>query len=222
MAFHDEEPVEFVGGSLTLAIDFRVIDLIEHCVGEKMPAIMAQLGRNPATGVVAKIVWAMTRRHHPDLKLDLVGALLLGENRGLVADAMCSLLARAMNIGEAKAKGGQTVEWNLHDFLVEWISLGGRDDRFWAQTPKSYVAAMEGMARAASRQVDLAITNGWHAALFALNGYSGQLKGKRLSDYLTSKPEKRDDQALINAQGIHFFQSLKAKGMPIDITVTRH
>lgn len=79
---------------------------------------------------------------------------------------------------------------------------------------------MEGMARAANRNADLAIVTAWHTAMFGLNGYAGKLKGKKLSEFLTSKIETtpEDDQRIGNAQAIHFFQSLKARGVPVEIT----
>lgn len=223
--FNSEQRVEFGGESLTLAIDFRTIDLIEESVGESMPAVMAKLSGDPPTGVAAKIVWAMLRRHHPDLKLDLVGALMLGPHRNVIAGGMGELLSRAMNLGDEKPTEGGTVQWSLRNFLVEWVGLGGSPAEFWKQTPKSYVAVMEGMAKAASREVDIAITTGWHAAIFALSGYAGKLQGKSLSDYLISKPERpeKDEERLSNARLIHFFNSQIARGADIKVEkVTRH
>lgn len=75
---------------------------------------------------------------------------------------------------------------------------------------------MEGMARAANRQVDLAIVTAWHTAVFALHGYAGKLKGKKLSDFLGSDSQR----ATKNAQAIAFFHRMKARGVPV--TITRH
>ena len=78
------------------------------------------------------------------------------------------------------------------------------------------------MARAATRNVDLATYGAWHTAIFALGMYSGKLKGKRLSDFLSSsdsKPSHRSE----DVKAIHFFMSLKARGVPIKAEkVTRH
>lgn len=82
---------------------------------------------------------------------------------------------------------------------------------------------MEGLARAANRQVDLALVTAWHTARFALNGWAdkGRLAGsKKLSDLLSdqgSEPEQSNA-----AQAIHFFHSLKARGVPVEITRTSH
>jgi hypothetical protein len=66
--------------------------------------------------------------------------------------------------------------------------------------------------------MDIAMFAAWHTAVFGLNGYAGKLKGKKLSDFLggDEKPEKHP--ALQNARAIHFFQSMKAKGFPVEIT----
>lgn len=76
------------------------------------------------------------------------------------------------------------------------------------------------MARAATRNFDLAIVTAWHTAMFGLSGYSGKLNGKSLSDFLSSKPDDAaaEEQRMQNARAIHFFQKLKAKGVPVEIT----
>jgi hypothetical protein len=105
------------------------------------------------------------------------------------------------------------------------VALGGSPAEFWRQTPSSYVTVMEGMARAATRQVDLCVVTAWHTATFTLGMYAGspQLKGKTLSDFLSSKHEPRaTDHREMNARAIHFFNSLKARGVPVDITRTVH
>lgn len=94
---------------------------------------------------------------------------------------------------------------------------------FLRQTPKSFVIAMEGMAHAANRQIDLCIVTAWHAVSFYAAASTGKLKGKTLSDFLTSKPgetKREDDPRLQNARAIHFFQSLKARGVDVEITRT--
>jgi hypothetical protein len=82
---------------------------------------------------------------------------------------------------------------------------------------------MEGMVRAANRNFDLALVTSWHTARFGLNGYfdKGKLAGDNtLSDLLTTAPEPEDKQRLENAKLIHGFNSLVARGVPIE--VTRH
>lgn len=78
---------------------------------------------------------------------------------------------------------------------------------------------MEGMARAANRNVDLAIVGAWHTAIFALTGYAGKLNGKKLSDFL-SGAEPVNEQKSQNAKAIAFFLGAKARGF--DVEVTRH
>jgi hypothetical protein len=79
---------------------------------------------------------------------------------------------------------------------------------------------MEGMARAANRNIDLAILGAWHTAMFGLSGYAGKLKGKKLSDFLTSapSPSDQDDHRMQSAKAIHFFHQMKARGFPVEIT----
>jgi hypothetical protein len=110
--------------------------------------------------------------------------------------------------------------WDIAAFRIEWIKLGGSPSEFWNENPRSYVNAMEGMAHAAKREFDLAISTAWHTAVFALTGYGGKLKDLR--EYLDARKNDDGDQRLRNAQLIHYFQSMKAKGVPIDITVTKH
>lgn len=73
------------------------------------------------------------------------------------------------------------------------------------------------MAHAAQRQFELAISTAWHTAVFALNGYSGKLED--LSEYLgrvnVSEEDREREQ---NARLIHFFQQMKARGTPIEIS----
>jgi hypothetical protein len=70
---------------------------------------------------------------------------------------------------------------------------------------------MEGMALAAKRQHELAISNAWHTAVFALSGYGGKLKD--LSEY-QNKPSRNAK----HAEAIAFFHALKARGVPVDIS----
>jgi hypothetical protein len=75
------------------------------------------------------------------------------------------------------------------------------------------------MARAAKREHELAISTAWHTAVFALSGYGGKLKD--LAAYLGSvngQDGKADEQRVSNARLIHFFHTLKARGVPVDIS----
>ena len=78
---------------------------------------------------------------------------------------------------------------------------------------------MEGMAHAAKRQFDLAISTAWHTAVFALSGYSGKLNELTADhDSMTGQDGKADQQRVNNARLIHFFHTLKARGVPVDIS----
>jgi hypothetical protein len=77
---------------------------------------------------------------------------------------------------------------------------------------------MEGMARAANRQFDLCVTTAYHAVAF----YGAAVKDRLepLSAYLSSGSKRgaEEDERLANAQLIAGFHSLKARGIPIDIS----
>lgn len=76
---------------------------------------------------------------------------------------------------------------------------------------------MEGAALAAKRAYDLAISQAWHTAIFALNGYAGKLKGKSLSDYLSERTAPRRSKF---ADASAFFGRLKAAGVRVDVSRT--
>lgn len=78
---------------------------------------------------------------------------------------------------------------------------------------------MEGAALAQRQRLDLATFTAWHTAIFALNGYGGGLKGKSLADFLIKDGSSPKSEApLQHAQAIHFFQRMKARGFPVEIT----
>lgn len=74
---------------------------------------------------------------------------------------------------------------------------------------------MDGAKLRREREYDLAIAQAWHTAIFALNGYSGKLKGKKLSDYLIAGQSVKYSS---HAQGIAYFHRLKARGIAVEIT----
>jgi len=75
---------------------------------------------------------------------------------------------------------------------------------------------MEGAALAAKRTHDLSIITAWHTAHFALAGFGGGLKGKRLSDFLPEEPT--EEQRMKSAQALSFFRKLEVRGVPITIS----
>lgn len=78
---------------------------------------------------------------------------------------------------------------------------------------------MEGAALRDKKQLDVALFTAWHTAVFGLNGWSGKLKGKSLSDYIGDGSSKEaDDGRLQHAKAISFFTRLQAKGLPIEIS----
>jgi hypothetical protein len=220
--FHDERLVEAGSNRIRLAIDFLALDAIEGASGLKMPEIVrAMLSGSCPLNVSAKVLWGLLLRHHQATVEEAAG-LMFGEHRAAINDAISGLFEEAFNLGPSeKSDKGSKIEWSIKAFLVEWVRLGGSPSEFTRQTPRSYVAIMEGMAAAATRKLDLCIVTAWHTAVFALSGYSGKLKP--LSEFLSSKPEPEEvDERMQNAQAIHFFQSLKARGVPIEISRTTH
>lgn len=219
--FRDERSVEAGGNRIRLAIDFLALDAIEGATGLKMPEIVrAMLSRACQLGVAAKVLWGLMLRHYPDVAVEEAATLMFGEDRGVIGDAIAGLFEGAFNFGaapdEKKTAGGSPVEWSIKSFLIDWVKLGGSPSEFWRQTPKSYVVIMEGLGAAATRRLDLSIVTAWHTAVFGLNGYAGKLKP--LSEFLSSKPEIEGDERLHNAKIVHFFHSLKARGVPVDIS----
>lgn len=74
---------------------------------------------------------------------------------------------------------------------------------------------MEGAVLAAKRQHDQAIFTAWHTAVFAIGMYGGKLKGKTLSDFLSSDEPQGSTK---HAEAIAYFHKLKARGVPVDIS----
>lgn len=74
---------------------------------------------------------------------------------------------------------------------------------------------MEGAALRQEREYNLAISQAWHTAIFALNGYAGKLKGKSLSDYQVGKERPKQSST---ARAIAFFHAMKSAGFPVTIT----
>jgi hypothetical protein len=75
---------------------------------------------------------------------------------------------------------------------------------------------MEAAALAAKREYDLAITQAWHTAIFALNGYAGKLKGKTLANFLSGGERVRKQSNAAHA--VAFFHRMKSAGMPVSIS----
>lgn len=73
---------------------------------------------------------------------------------------------------------------------------------------------MEGAALRQEREYDLAITQAWNTAMFAINGYGGKLKDKTLADYLINKPPKKQSSS---AAAVAFFHSMKSAGFDVKI-----
>jgi hypothetical protein len=102
-AFYDEELVEADDNKLTLAIDFRAIDIIEGLTGEPMPTVLAQLfAQPPSISLSGKVLWALLRRHHEETTLDEAAGLMFSDHGNRVGLAMGNLLQRVFNMGEEK------------------------------------------------------------------------------------------------------------------------
>jgi hypothetical protein len=77
---------------------------------------------------------------------------------------------------------------------------------------------MQGAALRTERAHNLAMTQAWNTAMFALNGYGGKLKDKTLSDYLIGEKPRQPKAA----QALAFFHRLKAAGLPVEIKRVVH
>lgn len=90
------------------------------------------------------------------------------------------------------------------------MAAGLNPDKFWRETPRSFVAIMDGVTRAASRKYDHAIFVAWHVAAFGNAAQAGKLKP--LSKYLGIKPKAQTPEEMLAA-----LQVLKEAGAPMDI-----
>lgn len=79
---------------------------------------------------------------------------------------------------------------------------------------------MEGAARAEMKRIDMAMVTAWHTASFVLGMYSGKLKGKRLSDFLTGDRKGRQHDPA--SQAVAFFHGLKSRGFDVKIERVVH
>lgn len=76
---------------------------------------------------------------------------------------------------------------------------------------------MEGAAEREKKTLDIGMYQAWHTAVLALNGYSGGLKNKSLSDYLISGKSEQPEK-LENAKLIAGFRNLQARGFDVQIS----
>lgn len=81
---------------------------------------------------------------------------------------------------------------------------------------------MEGAAKAELKKIDLGILTAWHTAAFVLGMYSGKLKGKRLTDYLTGDRSAEPDTRSDAAKAVAFFHGLKTRGFDVKIERVVH
>lgn len=76
---------------------------------------------------------------------------------------------------------------------------------------------MEGAVEREKKALDIGMYQAWHTAVLALNGYSGGLKGKSLSNFLlTGRDEVRPSGK--SAQALAWAHSMKARGFDVQIT----
>jgi hypothetical protein len=77
---------------------------------------------------------------------------------------------------------------------------------FWDQTPRSFVAIMDGRARAAKREADAAISLAWHIEAFAR-----QKRLKPLREMLGIKPKAQTPDEMLAV-----FKAIAGKGVPMN------
>ena len=91
--------------------------------------------------------------------------------------------------------------------MIEWAAAGLAPDSFWRQTPRSFAAIMEGRARAAKRNFELALSQAWHTEAFAR-----EKRLKKLAEYLEGPPKARTADEILDA-----FLMFQALGAPMTI-----
>lgn len=77
---------------------------------------------------------------------------------------------------------------------------------FWVQTPRSFVAILDGRSRAAKQDYELAVAQAWHTEAFARTK-----RLKRLIDYL-KEPKAQTPEEILAA-----FRSFQSHGAPMEI-----
>lgn len=100
--FYNEEQLKVGDETLTLVLNFRALDCIEHLTGETMPSIIPQLIDDPPYSLVGKVLWGLLREKHEGVSLDDAAGLAFGKDGPRVGLAMGSLLQRGFNLGEEK------------------------------------------------------------------------------------------------------------------------
>jgi hypothetical protein len=125
--------------------------------------------------------------------------------------AMGALLMRAFHLGAgSEGRKPSNAAWSGRKISCrEWIAAGLHPDSFWKQTPRSFVAVMDGAARRQKREFDLMVSGAWHAEAFAR---TKQLK--QLSDYTGTKPVRK---AQTPDEMLAALQMMKAGGAPLSI-----
>jgi hypothetical protein len=78
---------------------------------------------------------------------------------------------------------------------------------------------MEGAVLREQRALNREIVGAWHTAVFVLGMYSGKLKGKKLSDFLSGQPEQQTARPI---DAVAFFHRMKSAGFPIEIKKVVH
>lgn len=113
-AFYDEEVVQLGEDTIRLAVDFRAIDLMEHIVGDTNAITPATVIVNHVlhsapcpVSILCKVLYALLRRHHEDINLDVCLGVMGGAHSVAASFAMQTLLRRAFNFGEPEKEKGK-------------------------------------------------------------------------------------------------------------------
>lgn len=91
--------------------------------------------------------------------------------------------------------------------MIEWVAAGLNPEDFWVQTPRSFVAIMEGVSRRAKRESDAKLSLAWHIEAFAR-----QKRLKPLNQLLGIKPKAQSTDEMLAV-----FQAFVARGVPMNI-----
>lgn len=108
-ALYAEATIEVDGEPVLLALDFAAIDAIESLTDVGFDATLAEVqGDAPKHGLVGKLLWGLTRRHHPEFTLEQAAGIMYGASSLAAGAALQQLLeaafARADDGGEGKSR----------------------------------------------------------------------------------------------------------------------
>src|SRR5690242_16102155 len=94
---HEAEVVLSDTFTLHLALDFAAVNQLEGLLGKGIDDLLGELGSSAS--LLTKFLWAVTRKHHPDLSLDHIAGIQFSKDYGTtVAATLGDLVRRAFDL----------------------------------------------------------------------------------------------------------------------------